>query len=113
MRPVVIAPVVIAPVVVAPVVVAPVVIARSGSDEAIPGCGINRIAASLSLLAMTTGAMTTKGSSAPRPGIMRKAGLQLGDLGSRTEAVSPRISRQQKPSGTITFTGTTNDIEAI
>jgi hypothetical protein len=49
-----------------PVVIAPVVIARSGSDEAIPYRGLNRIAAhalgldpgltrgSLSLLAMTT-----------------------------------------------------------
>jgi hypothetical protein len=37
----------------------PVVIARSGSDEAIPKSGRNRIATSLSLLAMTT-----KGSSA-------------------------------------------------
>jgi hypothetical protein len=66
MSPVVIAPVVIAPVVIAPVVIAPVVIARSGGDEAISRGGMNRIAASLSLLAMTAGAMTTKGSSAAR-----------------------------------------------
>jgi hypothetical protein len=46
----------------------PVVIARNGSDEAIPRNGMNRIAASLPLLAMTA-----KGSSA-LPGIMRKAG---------------------------------------
>jgi hypothetical protein len=60
------------PVVIAPVVIAPVVIARSASDEAIPRSGMNRIAASLPLLAMTT-----KLSSA-LPGIMRKAGATTG-----------------------------------
>jgi hypothetical protein len=49
------------PVVIAPAVIAPAVMARSGSDEAIPGRGMDRIAASLSLVAITAGAMTNNG----------------------------------------------------
>jgi hypothetical protein len=47
-------------------VIGPAVIAMSGRDEAILRSGMNRIAASLSLLAITAGPMTPKGSSAAR-----------------------------------------------